>query len=153
MSYAVYTQVDYSKEKSSTTIHTADITAATFDAYNTESDQMRNAIDGITIGTMAEETIVSEKNDISAVYPTNVNAHRERKWKVNYVGQVRAKKYFVTLPCADPTARLQTNSDFALLSQTEIAAFITRFESFAKCPDDQSEAVTVVSIQLVGRNL
>jgi len=153
MTYAVYTQVDYSKEKSSTTIYTADLDSATYDAFHTESDQMRNAIAGICIGIMAEETIVDEKNDLNSTYPTNVNAQRERKWKVNYVGQVRAKKYFVTLPCADPTARLQTNSDFGLLSQTEMAAFRTRFESFAKCPDDPTEAVTIISMQLVGRNL
>lgn len=153
MSYAVFTQLDYSNERSASVIHTADVGVGNIVAFNTEFDQMRNAIAGITIGTMSEEMWVGEKNSLSKITPTNELAQRETKWKVTYQGNVSKKLFTVTLPCADIVTRLLPKSDKADLAQTEMAAFVTRFNSFAKSPDDPTEAVTIIEVQLVGRNL
>jgi len=44
-------------------------------------------------------------------------------------------------------------SDKADLAATAMAAFVTQFESFCKSPDDDTEAVEVLEIRLVGRNI
>ena len=153
MAYGVFTQLDFSQEKSGTKIYAVEVTAANFDAFNTEFDQMRNAIAGICSGTMSDYMWVGENVNLSNTQPTNVYAQREIKWKVNYVDNVTQSKHFVTLPCADPTARLIAGTDLADLTQTQMASFKTRFESFAKSPDNAANGVTIISIQLVGRNL
>jgi len=153
MAYAVFTQRDFSKELSSTTIFTEVLDGTNYDTVSSDTDLMRNAIDGITTGIMATQTLVAEKEVLSSAIPTNVYAQRELKWKVNYHDNVTSKPYTLTLPCADPTGRLLAGTDLANLAQTEVAAFVTRFQSYAKDPDTQTNAVTVDSIQLVGRNL
>jgi len=102
---------------------------------------------------MAKQVLVAEIDVISAALPTNVYAQRELKWLVRYHDTVTGKKYTLTLPCADPTARLIAGTDLANLAQTEVAAFVTRFQSYAKDPDTQTNDVLVDQIQLVGRNL
>lgn len=153
MAYAVFTQRDFSKELSHTTIYTDVLDGTNYDTVNADTDLMRNAIDGITTGIMAQQTLVAEKDILSGATPTNVYAQRELKWLVRYHDNVTSKPYTLTLPCADPTARLIAGTDLANLAQTEVAAFVTRFQSYAKDPDTLTNAVTVDSIQLVGRNL
>lgn len=153
MAHATFTQRDFSKELSRTTIFTSVLDSTNYDTVLSDTDLMRNAIDGITTGIMSAQTLVADKQTLSGAAPTNVYAQRELKWLVYYHDNVTNKPYTLTLPCADPTARLIAGTDLANLAQTEIAAFVTRFQSYAKDPDTQTNAVTVDAMQLVGRNL
>ena len=151
--YSIFSQLDYSNESSSTKIFNGAITAVSIAGFITEFGQMRAAIEGISLGTMAKEQWVGDNTVISNVPPTNVFAQREFKWKVNYVGDTSQKEFFLTIPCADPTGRLIPGTDLMDLTETAAAAFVTRFNSFARTPDSDTETVTITTIQLVGRNL
>lgn len=151
--YSVYTQADYSGEDSHTKIYNGAVTAVSIGGFITEFGQMRDAIDAISKGTMTKEMWVGDATELSNVLPTDVYAQREIKWLVRYQDNVTKNVYTLTIPCADPTGRLLPQSDMANLAQTEMAAFVTRFQSFARSPESDQNNVTVLSIELVGRNL
>jgi hypothetical protein len=151
--YSVFTQLDFSEEKASTKIYNGAITSTSIAGFITEFGQMRDTIAAITLGTMTQEQWVGDITTLSQIAPTNEFSQRETKWKVNYVGDTSNKKFFVTLPCADPVGRMIAGTDKADLTETAMAAFVTRFNSFARTPDSDLETVTITSIQLVGRNL
>lgn len=151
--YSVFTQLDFSGEKSATTIYNGAITPASLAGFLTEFGQMKATIDTITRGTMHREQWVGDNTLLSNTRPVDANAQRELKWKVNYIDTVTQIPYHVTLPCADPTGRMIAGTDLADLANADIAAFVTRFNSFARCPDNDANAVAVQSIQLVGRNI
>jgi hypothetical protein len=150
--YSLFEELDFSNERSSAKIYNGAITALTIAGFLTEFAQMRAAIAGITGGVMASESWIGDHTVLSNIPPTSEFAQREVKWLVRYIDTVTSKKYTLTLPCANPTGRLVTGTDIANLGQTEIAAFVTRFESFARCPDSDANAVEVQSLQFVGRN-
>lgn len=151
--YSLWKLKDYSKEDSGVKIYNGAITSLSIAGFITEFGQMRAAIDGITLGTVIEETWVGDKTDISNVAPTNVFAQRETKWLVRYEDDVSKNVHTLTIPTADPTGRLLPASDKADLAETAMAAFVTRFESFARSPENDQNTVTVLDIELVGRNL
>lgn len=150
--YSIFTLLDNSDESASAKIYNGAVTAVSIAGFLTEFGQMKATIDTITRGTMQKEQWVGDNTLLSNVRPVDQNAQREIKWKVNYIDTVTQKKYHVTLPTADPTGRMIAGTDLADMANADIAAFVTRFNSFARCPDNDTNAVSVVSIQLVGRN-
>lgn len=159
MASSTFTLMDYSREKSSVTIYNGAITAISLPGFLTDFGAVRNAIDAITNGTMHKEMWVGDNTILSQIAPTSPAAQRELKWLVQYQGDTSNKLYQITLPTADPTGvdgsgrpRLVPGSDLANLDNTQIAAFVTAFETIARTPDDDTETVTVLEMRLVGRN-
>lgn len=151
--YVIYKQQDYSKEFSSTKIYNAAVTALNIAAYLTSIGTLRTAIEGITLGTMANEQWIGDNTLLSSLPPTNEFAHREIKWKVVYIGNTSGKQFTLTIPCADPVGMLLEGTDFMDMSQTAPAAFKTAFEAFARSPENDAETVTISYVEFVGRNL
>jgi hypothetical protein len=151
--YSTFTLLDYSNEKSTVTIHNGVITAGTIAGFLTAFGALRTAIDAITIGTVNKEKWVGDDTVLSNTLPTNVFAQRELKALVLYEGDTSQKKFTVEIPTFDPTGRLVAGTDLIDLTQTEVAAFVTAFESIAKSPDDATETVTILEMRLVGRNV
>lgn len=151
--YGTFTFLDYSGEKSTVQFYNGAITAVSLAGYLTNFGALRTAIDGITLGTIHKEKWVGDDTLLSNANPTNAFAQRELKWLVRYRGNSSQKVYTLEIPTADPTGRLLPDSDFADLDETATAAFVSAFETIARAPDDDNENVTVLSIQLVGRNL
>lgn len=150
---AIFSWRDYSREVSTSTVYHGAITALNIGAFLTEYGALKNAMDAISLGTLAKEMIVLDETVLTADSPTNVFAQRELKWLVRYKGNTNEAVYTLTIPCADPAGRLLPGQDMADLTQTEMAAFVTAFEQLAKAPDNDTESVTVLSIELVGRNI
>jgi len=150
---AIFTLRDYARETSTVTVYNGAVTAVNIGAYLTQFGELKAAIDGLSLGTIAKEQIVLDDTIITADSPANPFAQRELKWLVRYVGNTNGAVYTLTIPCADPTGRLLPQSDFMDLTETNAAAFVTAFEAIAKAPDNDAEAVTVQSIELVGRNI
>lgn len=150
---SVFSWRDYSRETSTSTVYHGPITAITIGGFLTQYGALKSAMDAISLGTLAKETIVMDETVLTADSPTNVFAQRELKWLVRYKGNTNEAVYTLTIPCADPTGRLLPGQDMADLTQTEMAAFVTAFETLAKAPDNDAESVSVISIELVGRNI
>jgi len=158
--YSVWTVKDYSNENSTVTIHNGAITAVSIAGFLTAFGEMRTAIENIITGTMHKEMWVGNNDLISSVLPTNPFAQRELKWQVSYIGQTDNLFRELTIPTADPSGvdgggepRLIPGTDRANPDNTDIAAFITEFNAFARVPGDETQLVTFQSMRLVGRNI
>jgi len=153
MPYSLFTLKDFSDENSTVKIYNGAVTAVSIAGFLTAFGGMRDAVDDITLGTMHKEQWVGDNTVISQIPPTNVFAQRELKWLVTYQGDTTNNIHTLTIPTADPTGRLVPGTDLADLTDTEMAAFVTAFEAFARTEDSDLETVTVLEIRLVGRNI
>lgn len=130
-----------------------DITAVSLPGFLTDFGALRTAIEGITLGKVQQEAWIGDRTVLDNVPPTDPNAQREVKWLVRYIGDTSGKLYSVEIATAELAGgHLLAGSDFADLAETDMAAFVTAFEDIARTPDDDTETVTVQSIQFVGRN-
>lgn len=158
--------LDYSREKSSFSIPTGEVTAVSLPGLLTEVGALRTAIDGITLGTVADESLSVFNTNLSNTPPASPLAQVESAWLVTYEDSLPffddpvnaipnegfGRLFTLTIPTADIAAagRLAPNSDSAVLTETGIAAFVTAFENTARSP--YGGTVNVVSIKHVGRN-
>jgi len=148
-------RIDYSAEKSNWGITTVDLTAANVVAQTALLATLAGAFDAI-VGTtnISSETMFNKTNVGGGSPPTDPLAQRENKWLVRYVGDATFKVFTTEIPGAD-LSKLSTSpqTDFADLTDSDIAAFVTAFEAVARSPEDPTETVTVRDIQFVGRRL
>lgn len=153
--YTGWSLRDYTGETSPVKIYNGAVTALSIAGYLTAVGAGRAAIEGITEGIVATETLTMDKTNVSAATPTAVTAQVERKWLGRYHDTVTQKKYRFEIPTAELiTGRLLANSDFAdLVGDTNMAAFKTWFDGFARSPDSDTNAVVLDSMQHVGRNI
>lgn len=148
-----FTMLDYSNEKSALTIYAGDITAVSLPGFLTDFGALRTAIEAITLGVVQQETWIGDRTVLSNTPPTDPLAQRENKWLVRYVGDTTGKQFGVEIATAELAGgHLLPMSDFADLTETDMAAFVTAFETIARTPDSDLETVTVQSIQFIGRN-
>jgi len=160
-----FTFMDYDREKSNLGFNTAAITAVSLPGTLTQFGALKTALAAISLGTISDEALYVNRTKNSNVPPTDVNAQRERKWLVQYedttqffdspvnaIPNAGYKKLFdVEIPAAKFTsANLPNNGDQALLTETDIAAFITAFEALVKSP--YGGAINVVKMTAIGRN-
>ena len=152
--YGVLTQRDYSKETSRFKVHFAGVTIANLGDILTQWGALKTATAALTIGVLANETLVMDNTVLSAAIPTNPFAQRELKMQVNYVGNTSKKLFQIEVPCPDLVALTLNNTDEVVLTDSGVmAAFVTAFETLAKSPDSDVENVTVVSAFIKGRNI
>lgn len=137
---------DYGNERSRATFPVAD---AILDATITA---LVSAIEGLTLGTRGTAYLVVEeaKNAGADTPATSPYAQRENKYLCRYQDDVTAKFYQLEIPTADLN-ELATNSDLVDLEGVAGAAFKTAFEDAVQT--DDGNAVTLISVQFVGRNL
>lgn len=151
------TYKDYSGEKSTARIPTIQVDAANLAQFLTDFGAYKTAIGNLTLGNLQKELVSLYDTDISNAPATDPVAQRELKLKVRYYGNTSGTEWFFTIPCPDlpnlPFADgVDGKSDYLVLADGGIvAAFVTAFETIARDPDD-TEDVTVKSIQVVGRN-
>jgi len=148
-----FTFLDYSNEKSGVNVYNGPVTVGTIAGFLTLFGNLRTALEGITLGVVQQEQWIGDRTLLSNVPPTDELARRETKWLVRYVGDTTDKAFTIEIPTADVVGNMLPMSDFADLTATDIAAFVTAFEAIGRSPDDDTETVTVVSIQAVGRNI
>lgn len=143
--------LDYSNEKSSTRVAVEDIDGTNFAATVTAVQALRNAIGGITLGTVSSDDLTALSTFISRTPPTDKAAQRESKWLVRYEDDVTHKIYRNEIPTADQ-ALLSGNSDLITSFPVGVlGTFKSAFEAIVRSPANNS--VTVLSLQFVGKRL
>jgi hypothetical protein len=158
--------IDYSREKSSFSFPTADITAGTLPGTLTEIGAFRTAVEGITLGVVADESLAVFNTNLSNTPPANPLAQIESAWAVQYEDNQAffdaptnaipnegfGRLFTLTIPTAEiaTAGRLAPNSDEAILTETGMAAFVAAFENSVHSP--YGGTVNVVKITHVGRN-
>lgn len=144
---------DFSTEKSNMRITTTTPTAANLDTWNSNIAALKTALAAITLGVLMSEQRSALLDLIDSDPPTNELAQRESKWLVTYKGNTSEKLFRTEIPTADIVGHLIAASDEADLANADIAAFVAAFEDVVRSPDNGTEACTVLSIRVVGRNL
>ena len=149
--YGQFTVLDHSEETSSTKFYFGAVTAVSIAGFLTQFGNLRTALGNIILGTIQKESWTGDSTVLSNAAPSDSAAQIELKWLVSYEGNTSKKKFRTELPTPD-TSKLIPGTDKADLTDTDIAAYVTAFEAIAKSPDDDTEAVNVLDITLVGRN-
>lgn len=144
---------DYSKEGSTVSFYTDDITAGNLAAQTALNDALKSAIDALTVGNIAKETFLVLDDDNGQNYPSDVNAQRERKWLLHMVDSVTGAAVTATIPTADlGNGHLQTNSDEANMADAEWVALKSAIDGNFVNPKT-GNSLTLQSAEKVGRDL
>lgn len=150
--FGSFTVKDYSEETSTMSFNFDAITAVSIPGFLTDYGAFRTAFEAVTMGALVADSWTGDKTKYSNAAPTDPNAQRERKFLVIYEDTTTLTPYRMEVPCANfgLTDLWQGNTDKVDLAQTEIAAFISAFETLCRSPE--GNAVNVISIRGVGRN-
>jgi len=147
-----FTITDYSDENTSFGVTSVDLTAGNLVAQLGYAADLAAAVDDLILGELVKQQIAMIPLDSPAV-PVNIYAQRELKWEVTYVGAVSGKKFQVEIGTPDLTDNVVANSDTADLSSADWVALSAAWSAYVKSPDNGTEATTILSARLVGRNL
>lgn len=147
------TYLDYDGEKSPAKFIGPAPVMAGFDTWVSQMTALKDAVAAITLGTLHKETRTSYVDLVSNETPASELAQRESKWLVTYRGNTSEKLFRLEIPTADLVGHLLPASKEADLTEADMAAFVSAFETFVRSPDNGTEAVTVVRIVNVGRNI
>lgn len=161
-----FSMLDYSREKSSFSIATGEVTAISLPNLLTQVGALRAAVEGITLGVVSDESLSVFNTNLSNIPAASPLAQVESCWLVTYEDDLPffddpvnaipnegfGRLFTLTIPTAEiaATDRLIPNTDSAKLTETGMAAFVTAFETTARSP--YGGTVNVVSIKHVGRN-
>jgi len=154
MASNVTTIIDRSEEKTVHTLGSTTLTAANFDAEAAKRATYKSALEAIVLGTI-EKLTVSQTTAYSTTLPASPYANRETKLLVRYTNDSTGSFYTLEIGTPDlASLTFEGNTDFILLADGGImAAWVTAFEDLARAPDNVTQTVTVVSAQLIGRNI
>lgn len=157
---------DYSREESSFSIATGEVTAVSLPGLLDEVGDLRTAVEGITAGVVWNESLSVFNTNLSNTPAASPLAQVESVWTVFYEDDLPffddpvnaipnegfGKIFKLTIPTADLSVSgiLQTNSDHANMANSAIVAFVTAFETTARSP--YGGTVNVTDIVFTGRN-
>lgn len=148
---ASVTFLDHSKEKSTAKFNIPAITALNIAAFLADFGDFKTAIQDLSLGTLIQDSWTGDITQYSNAAPADLNAQRERKWRVDYEDTVNLSKHQFEIPVALVTGQLVSNTDLANIETAEWVAFIAAFETLARSPDGNT--VNVLGARLVGRNI
>lgn len=150
--YSTFSFRDFSNEISTVTVFNGAITAVSLPGFLTDFAALQTALQNLSLGQLAKTSWVGDNTTVSALAAASEYAQRELKWRVKYRGNTSNKVYQIEIPCADVVGKVIPGTDQAYID-ADMTAFITAFETIARTPDSDAETVTVLSINLVGRNI
>lgn len=143
--------MDYSFEDSPVTVSGVDMNAGNIAAQFGLMDALRDAIIGVTLGTLVKDSRTAAITENARTRPTSPFAQRENKWLVRYLDTVDTNgNGTFEIPTPD-LALLDNSGEFMDLTSTEGAALVTAIEAFHR--SRLGNTVTVESIEYVGRNI
>jgi len=145
------TYKDYSKENSTMTYNFGPITIGTIVGFLSQNDAFLDAVQNLSLGALQKTSWTGDTTRYSGAPPTDLNAQRERKWRVDFEDTVTLTPGHFEIPIALVTGQLITNTDQANLATAEWVALIAAAEALLKT--DDGNAINILGATLVGRNL
>jgi hypothetical protein len=147
---AVASLIDFSGETQEHSFGVTTPSAGNFAAQEALYDAYIAALLNISDLLMLRKSWGKQARTSPADLPLTADAQREKQWLVQYVDNTTNQRNTFRIGGAVYTGNLLARSDHANLAATDIAAFVTAFEAFAKSP--AGNAVTVNDIVVVGKN-
>lgn len=143
---------DWSGEVSGFGITTYALTDANFANHVAHQAALDAAVAALTNGQLARSSFGTR--DLVSSDNGPFGSKRENKILVTYKGVTSEKIFRIEVPCeALVEANYLAGSDELDPANAEVTAFVDAFEDIARSPDNGTEAVTVLSLRFVGRNL
>lgn len=146
----VISVLDYSKESSRMSVYTPELNAGNIVAQLALQATLHDAVEAVCLGTMYKSQSIAVETITPRVPPGNKAAQIETKWLVSCSDDVTGFPVSFTIPCASSDF-ITNNTDLMDLAGTEGAALVAAIEAVVK--SKAGNAVSVVEIRLVGRNL
>lgn len=138
-------------ETASWAVPVATLTAANYVAKKALIDALASSIQNLSLGVPQKSEIIIDREFLSTSPAGSTNAQRENKYLFRYSDNVTHKKFRMSYPVAD-LSKLVSGSEFIVLTSGVGATIKTDFEAIVVSPDDATHAVTLDSIQFVGRS-
>lgn len=146
---------DYSGETAAIRLYAGEITAVSLPGFLTAMGALTAALDAVTLGVRAKESWGQETvvNNNRAASKT---AQVESELLVRVRGAVSQAPWSFRIPCVDYAAFNYANppaGDQVIISgdgaSVATTALVTAIQAIAKMPDDETEAVVVVGMEVV----
>jgi len=144
-----YTFLDYDNEPSTVTIP-IDLSSALWDAGQDELDNLRAAINGVTLCVHAKEERTQSVTILAGAGPDDKTCQREVKWLVRMTEDDTFRKLSFTIPGADYSLLNLANKGRMIIASGAGQTLVTQIEG--AYVTDRGKGVTVDEIVLVGRN-
>ena len=154
--YTVTTFRDIDGEQSTFQLPNGEITVGSLPGFLSEYGTLKTALDALTLGILASDQWVGDRTNISDALPTDNFAQRELKLKFTMDGSGDGGYFYRTLPCPDlalVTIIPNTKGAIDLTTGAEMIAAVAAIEAIGRHPDDDTQTVTVVKCEVVGRNI
>jgi hypothetical protein len=146
---------DYGGETKTVRVFTGEITAVSLPGLLTALGTLKTAMDAVTLGVRAREHW-GEETIVSNARASTKDAQVETELLVRCVGATTQKPWSFRIPTVDYTKFEYADppaGDQVIISgdgaSDETDALIAAIEALCKMPDDDSEAVTVVGMEVV----
>jgi len=130
-----------------------EITALSIGGFLDLLGDLTAAIDAVTIGQLSK-TSWGEETVVSNTAPSNKNAQQESQMLIRMRGATTQAPYSVRIPTIDFTAfnyAPPPNGDIVIISgagaTTATTDLVSAIQALCKMPDDETEAVVVVSME------
>lgn len=131
------------------------IDVASLPAFLTNWGAYKTALIAILEGTLRHEVVKIYDVQLDATIPGNL-ARRELKMLVTYTGDTTGDKFSMEIACPDLAALTMESGDANYVQLADggvMAAFVTAHAALVTSPDDDTEATTIQSVQIKGRNI
>lgn len=137
-------------ESSSTEIRIVTLTAGNVAATEALLGTLLTAIQGMSLGLLANETIVWSDTYSAAGFAADKAAQRELKWLVSMEDNTTHRIESFTIPCADTSLLPNSHSESIDLTAGAGLALKNAVEAVYRSINDHS--CTMVRVKFVGRN-
>lgn len=155
MHYGEFALMDYSESVASFRVYFGAITAVSLPGFLAGFGALRNALDGITEGTIQKERWVGDETILDNIPPSNPMAQRELKWRVGIedeTGQI-GFGFTVATPDLSVATYVYDGRQYADFLDVRVAAFAAALEAIIVDPINGAGNCFVYEMEIVGRNL
>lgn len=146
---------DYSGETKNIRLYSGEITAVTIAGFLTKFGALQTALDGVTLGERSKQSW-GEESIVSNDRPASKAAQVETELLVRVQGATSEKPWSFRIPTVDYTAFNYADppaGDQVIISgagaSAATTALVAAIEDLCKMPDDNTEAVVVVGMNVV----
>lgn len=143
--------MDHSAELRAVGLYSGVLTAGTLPGFLTAFGALQAAIDAVVLGVRARQAFGTQ-TIVSNTPPANANAQIETEVLVRARGATTQAPYSFRIPTVD-YAKFNWIGDSAVLSgagaTAETLALVTALQAVAKMPNDPTEAIVIIAIEVV----
>lgn len=147
--------LDYSGEVKSVRGYAGEITAVSLPGFLTAFGALQTALDAVTLGTRSKQSW-GEETVVSNTRPSDKDAQIETELLVRVRGATSEAPWSFRIPTVDYTAFNYASppaGDQVIISgagaTAATTALVSAIEALLKMPDDETEAVVVVGMEVV----